>query len=68
MRAFIYAFVVAVIGVVCVVAPDLVRRRLRLVFRWPATESTETLRAIRVVGVGVLAVAAVMAFLIAQSL
>ena len=67
MRALIYVFVIAVIGVVCVVAPDLVRRRLRLVFSWPAGDSPETLRAIRAVGVVVLVVAGVIAYLIAQS-
>ena len=68
MRAFIYAFVLAMIGVVCLFAPRLVRRRMHLVFSWPASESPETLSAIRVLGAGVLVVAAVIAYLIAQSL
>ena len=68
MRPFIYVFVVAMIGVVCVLAPTLVRRRMHLVFGRPTSDSPGTLSAIRAVGVGVLAVAAVIAYSIAQGL
>lgn len=67
MRPFIYAAVVVVIGFVLVIAPSLVRRRLFLLFSWPANDSAGTLRAIRVVGVGVLVIAAVIAYLLATT-